>query len=103
MIGCDTKNGVEYITKLEHFRDLMEPEVFCALLLFLENDKYQYQDRIDDLESELNSLQEDYDLLDSNYDDIDSELENVRIALEEITKKDLSKEEIIQELKKYIN
>lgn len=102
-IGSETKNGVQYITKLEDFRDLVDENTYVALIEFVNKCSYNYQEIIDDLKSDINRLQDDYDLLDIDYDNIDSELENLRSTVEEIVAKNLSKEEIVQELKKYIN
>lgn len=73
MIGCVTENGVEYITKLEHFKDLIKPEVFDALITYLNAEHCNYQAIIDDLKSELCGSNEDYELLDSQNDDLRAE------------------------------
>lgn len=87
MIGCETENGVEYITKLEHFKDLINENTYQALEEFLNNNKEQYQDIIDDLNSDLDSLQEDYDLLDNNYDDLQKRCNDSDEAYEDLEKK----------------
>lgn len=77
MIGCMTENGVEYITKLEDFRVLMKPDVYDSLCTYLDKEHYNFQEIIDNLESELESLQEDYDSLDNQYDDLRTENEEL--------------------------
>ena len=87
LIRCVTENGVEYITKLEHFRKLMDDNTYQALEEFLNNRKEQYQDKIDDLESELYSAKEDYDLLDNQNDDLRNELSSIRDTVQDLCKK----------------
>ena len=70
LIGCVTENGVEYITKLEDFRDLMDENTYKALEEFVQTYKTEIQDQVYDLQGELNSLQDDYDSLDGNFDDL---------------------------------
>lgn len=72
LIGCITENGVAYITKLEDFRDVMGDNVFKSLEEYLNQECLKYQDKIDDLESELYSLQEEYDSLENECDDLDN-------------------------------
>ena len=104
MIGCVTENGVEYITKLEHFRDLMSENTYQALEEFLSNDKEQYQDIIDDLESEISSLKDDIETSDNNFDDLqgsyDNLVEGVCDVIKDVT--DLPKEKIIEKLEEMV-
>ncbi|MBU5331763.1 hypothetical protein KQI61_06100 [Anaerocolumna aminovalerica] len=87
MIGCMTNNGVEYITKIEHFKNLVPEEVYDVLKDFLRNEEHQHQDKINDLESELSDLQDNYDLLDIGYDELQERCEESDKSYEELEEK----------------
>lgn len=78
MIGCVTDNGIEYITKLEDFRDLIGTNTYEALEEFVKTYKLEIQDQIDDLKGEYNSLQDDYDSLDGSFDDLQDSYDSLK-------------------------
>lgn len=102
MIGCKTKNGIEYITKLEHFRGLMSENTYQALKEFLNNQNKEYQEQIDDLEDELNSLQEETDDLENDWEDslYDKLVDGIHEIIDNLSK--FSKEKIIEKLKELV-
>jgi len=87
MVGCMTNNGVEYITKLEHFRDLVPEEVYDALNDFFNNEKFRYQGKINDLKSDLEDLQENYEWLEIKCDDLNDRCEESDKGYEELEEK----------------
>jgi hypothetical protein len=65
LIGVKTITGVEYITKIEHFRGLMPDETYEGLIEWIDKEGIKYEDIIDDLKYDLSSAQEnaaDYEL-----------------------------------------
>jgi len=104
MIACDIKSGVQYITKFEHFRELMNEEVYSALAEFLNENVKDYQEMIDDITSELSSAIDDAEVSESNCNDLDSQLSNMTSEIEDIIDESelLSKEGIIKKLKEVI-
>jgi predicted nuclease with TOPRIM domain len=78
LIGCVTDNGIEYITKLEDFRDLVSDSTYDALKEFVEKINSECQEQVDDLQGELNSLQDDYDSLDGNFDDLQDSYDSLK-------------------------
>lgn len=73
MIGFEYKGQVAYITRMDDFRDYMEPEVYEAVRKAFENGcdgglRQEYED----LRSAYDELQSDYDLLEDEADDIDT-------------------------------
>lgn len=67
MIGCKTETGVEYITKLEDFRDLIPESVYLALNELISK---SYNGKISYLEKEIESWKEDYESLSEAYDEL---------------------------------
>ena len=64
MIGFEYKGQVEYITRIEDFRDFMNPAVYEAMVKAFENGcdgglRQEYEE----LQSEYEELQSDYELL----------------------------------------
>lgn len=84
MIGCVTKNGVEYITKIEHFRDLMDENMYAALTEFIQN---LYEDRTIKLISEVNRSIDDYEILKNDYDELQERCYESDMGYEELERK----------------
>jgi len=111
MIGCETKAGVQYITKIEDFRDLVEDSVYNALIEFINTEKCNYQEIIDDLNDDLSSLNEDYGDLDRKNDDIqegydrlekdyDAVIDSINKIIDDETESD--KDQIIKKLEELV-
>lgn len=72
MIGFEYKGQVAYITRIDDFRDYMEPEVYEAVRKAFEDGcdgglRQEYEE----LKSEYEELQSDYSILEDEADDID--------------------------------
>lgn len=64
MIGLVYKGQVNYITRIEDFRDFMEPEVYEAIEQAMGEGLIEnYREKYEELLEDYNSLQEDYDEL----------------------------------------
>ncbi len=96
MISCQTKNGVEYITKLEHFRDIVEESTYEALVNFIEQNRYNFQERIDDLNAELEDVQSDLFDAEQHADYLEEALSKIQTRINDILNNEYSKEQIIE-------
>ena len=73
MIGFEYKGQVAYITRVDDFRDYMEPEVYEAVRKAFENGfdgglRQEYEE----LQAEYDELQTAYDILEDEVGDIDA-------------------------------
>lgn len=82
MISCNTDNGVEYITKLEHFRDLVSDNVYNSFVEFIRKTNYDSDEIIDEMKLEISGLEGDIDGLNTTIDDLESENFNLREELD---------------------
>ena len=85
MIGLEYQGQVHYITRMEDFRDFMEPSVYEALAKALDGCLLQesYKEKYEDLLT-------DYEILESEYDDLDylkDELADCEEKLDDIKEK----------------
>ena len=73
MIGLEYQGQVHYITKMEDFRDFMEPSVYEALVKALDGGLWQdnYEEMYKDLLSEYESLERDYEDLEDARDELE--------------------------------
>lgn len=90
MIGFEYKGQVAYITRIDDFRDYMEPEVYEAVRKAFENGcdgglRQEYEE----LQAEYDELQTDYSILEDEADTVDcirdelSECEEQRDLIQE--------------------
>ena len=83
MIGFEYKGQVAYITRIDDFRDYMEPEVYEAVRKAFENGCDE------ELQAEYDELQTDYSILEDEADTVDcirdelSECEEQRDSIQE--------------------
>ena len=73
MIGFEYKGQVAYITRMDDFRDYMEPEVYEAVRKAFENNGFDggLRQEYEDLQSAYEELQTEYDFLEDEVRDID--------------------------------
>lgn len=90
MIGFEYKGQVAYITRIDDFRDYMEPEVYEAVRKAFENGcdgglRQEYEE----LQAEYDELQTEYSILEDEADTVDcirdelSECEEQRDSIQE--------------------
>lgn len=84
MIGLEYQGQVNYITKIEDFRDFMEPSVYEALVKALDGGLWQdnYKEMYEDLKGEYESLEEDYFLLEHDRDDLQDDVDELETVKE---------------------
>lgn len=72
MIGVVYNGQVNYINQVEDFRDLMEPNVYDAMVEAIENGMLveDYKEKYEDLLSDYESLQSDYEDLEYTEDEL---------------------------------
>lgn len=97
MIGFEYKGQVAYITRIDDFRDYMEPEVYEAVRKAFENGcdgglRQEYEElqaEYEELQAEYDELQTDYSILEDEADTVDcirdelSECEEQRDSIQE--------------------
>lgn len=70
MIGFIYEGQANYITKIEDFREFMQPEVYDAMIsAFNVGIIDNYCEKYEELRDEYNDLQEDYDSLQNEKDE----------------------------------
>jgi hypothetical protein len=95
MIGCMTNNGMCYISKLEYFREIMNDEVYDAVVEYWNRISYDNNEYISELKHN-----EELDTAENERYDAVKSLENTIDTINEIIEDDsLDKEEIITRLK----
>lgn len=73
MIGFEYKGQVAYITRIDDFRDYMEPEVYEAVRKAFENGcDGGLRQKYEELQAEYDELQTEYDILEDEMGDIDA-------------------------------
>ena len=73
MIGFEYKGQVAYITRMDDFRDYMEPEVYEAVRKAFENGcDGRLRQEYEELQAEYDELQTEYDILEDEVGDIDA-------------------------------
>ena len=73
MIGFEYKGQVSYITRMDDFRDYMEPEVYEAVRKAFENGcDGGLRQKYEELQAEYDELQTEYDILEDEMRDIDA-------------------------------
>ena len=77
MIGFIYKGKAEYISRIEDFRDYMEPAVYEALLRALDSGITSAHD------ADYKELKQDYDNLLAEYDELESEYDSLCDEVEE--------------------
>jgi hypothetical protein len=96
MIGCETKNGVVYITKLEDFCDLVDDNIYFAFVEFI---NCNYVSTIQELQRYIKEADVEIDDLDSNNGYMADQIERADREIDKIKDGDFSKEEILSRLK----
>lgn len=84
MIGLEYQGQVNYITKMEDFRDFTEPSVYEALVKALDGGLLQdnYKEMYEDLKEEYESLEDDYSSLEYDRDDLQNDVDRLEIVKE---------------------
>lgn len=73
MIGFEYKGQVAYITRMDDFRDYMEPEVYEAVWKAFENGcDGGLRQKYEELQAEYDELQTEHDILEDEMRDIDA-------------------------------
>lgn len=106
MIGFEYNGQVNYITRMEDFRDFMEPSVYEALTKALDGGLWQdnYKEMYEDLKAEYDSLEEDYFLLECERDYLQNDVDRLEIAREKYdTFKHAIEVLVAQYYQRYIN
>lgn len=99
MIGCEYNGQISYITKLEDFRDLMEPTVYEALTKALESGLvWNLKEEYEELKSEYKTLEDENSSLESQCDEFESQNDSLTEENEELEKKYEAKIESIKEV-----
>lgn len=84
MISLTYGGKVEYITRIEDFRDFMEPGVYDAMVIALEGGIIEkYKDKYEVLKSEYEELESEY----NDLSDVEDELRDCERELGDMTEK----------------
>lgn len=92
MIGFEYKGQVEYITRIEDFRDFMEPSVYEAMVKAFENGcgNDGILKKYEELKQDYEELKSDFEILEDEADDLDyvrDELDECEKERDEIKEK----------------
>lgn len=97
MIGVEYKGSVHYVTRLDDFRELMEPSVYEALEEMVSSG-YPDANEYEELETEYNELLAEHEALEEEYE----ELEDAAMELDKCKDKLLEAKEKLDGAKKSI-
>jgi hypothetical protein len=78
LIGVKTENGVEYITRFDHFRGLMPDETYEGIIEWINKEGMKYEDIIEDLKRDLSSEQENNDTTELRCNELEDDANKTR-------------------------
>jgi hypothetical protein len=78
LIGVKTENGVEYITRFEHFRGLMPDETYEGIIEWINKEGLKYEDIIENLKRDLSSAQENTDVSELRCNELEDDANKTR-------------------------
>ena len=118
MIGFIYDGQVNYITRIEDFREFMQPAVYDAMIsAFNAGIIDNYREKYEELRDEYNDLQEDYVSLQNEKDEetcfleqqvdeltdkVEALLKNIKKLVDELYQGYLKPEDLVYELEKLI-
>lgn len=103
MIGIKTSDGVEYITKLEHFRGLMPDETYEGLTEYISKLLEDNADHISYLQGKVGEANESAADAESDYENLVLEVMNLKEYLKEvILTQNITKKEMVRLIGNFI-
>nr|DAL68945.1 MAG TPA: hypothetical protein [Caudoviricetes sp.] len=111
MIGFEYKGQVAYITRMDDFRDYMEPEVYEAVRKAFENGfdggiRQEYEELLEDEVGDIDAVQAEREECEEERDALQEKVDTLTHHIEELInqyyQRYIKTEEIIPELEKLI-
>lgn len=87
MISCQTDNGIEHITRFEHFRDIIPEEIYSALEAWMSKEELKYEEITREIKWELSCVEEAAEAYASRSDNLENELSNIKISIKYLCEK----------------